>query len=332
MCAFSSKAISIDHVLGAAVLIGHEAAGALVGPFHRTAKRAGAVQDADVFRIDRGLHAERAADLAGDDAHLVGRRAENIHQRGLHAVHALAGGIERPLSRLGVEFADRGARLHGVDHHALIGGCQPRHVLGFGECVGDLFGVAIVKIEREIVRHGVEQQRRARLDRFGRREHRRQRLDVERDRLGGVLGLRNRLGDDAGDRIADKTHFVGGERRTRRVVDRRAVAVLQRKPAFEPAITFEIGRGIDRQHARHRLGRGGVDRPDDTMRLAAADQHGVSLAGPADVVGIAAFAAHQFGVFAAADRLANAEFGQGKRNFCGSVIHAGKTGFGEWNV
>ena len=59
-------------------MVGHEAAGAFVGPFHRPAENAGGVQDADIFRIDRGLHAERAADIAGEHAHLVGGRAENI--------------------------------------------------------------------------------------------------------------------------------------------------------------------------------------------------------------------------------------------------------------
>ena len=80
-----------DHVLCAAVMIRHETAGALVGPFDRPPEQARAVQDTDVFGIDRSLHAERAADLTGDHAHLVGRRAQNIHQRSLHAVHALAG-------------------------------------------------------------------------------------------------------------------------------------------------------------------------------------------------------------------------------------------------
>ena len=244
------------HVLRAAVMIGYETAGALVGPFHRTPQSAGGVQDADVFRIDRSLHAERAADLTGHHAHLVGGRAQDIHQRGLHAVDALARGIERPFAARRVVFADRGARLHGVDHHALIGGFKPRDVFGLGEGLGDLGGIAIVIIERDIVRHGIEDQRRAGLHRIGGLEHDRQRLDVDRDRLGGILGLRNGFRDDAGDRIADEAHLVAGERRSRRVTDRRSVAVLQRQIAFEWPVGRQVGRGVDAEHARHRLGGG----------------------------------------------------------------------------
>ena len=127
------------------------------------------VQDADVFRIDRGLHAERAADLAGDDAHLVGRRAEDVHQRGLHAEHALAATNAASILRRGVVLADRRARLHRRHDHALIGGLQPRDVLGLGEGLGDFLGVAVVEVERDIVRHRVEDQRRARASTASRR-------------------------------------------------------------------------------------------------------------------------------------------------------------------
>ena len=75
-------ALGVERELGgllvvAAVVVGDEAAGALVGPFHRAAELLRGVQDADVFRIDLRLHAERAADVAGQHVHLVGR--------GLHA-------------------------------------------------------------------------------------------------------------------------------------------------------------------------------------------------------------------------------------------------------
>ena len=200
-------------------------------------------------------------------------------------------------------------------------------MLGFRESLRDFFRVAIMKIEREIVGHLVEHQRRARLDRLGGLEHRRERLDIERDRFGGVLGVGNGLRDHTGDRIADETHFVGGQRRPRHVMDRRAVAVLQRHVAFEPAITGEIVRGQHGEHARHRLGGAGIDRADDAVRLAAAHHHGIGLAGAGHIVGITALAAHQRGVFGAANRLADAEFGQRKRGFGGSVVHVRAGGF-----
>ena len=137
---------------------------------------------------------------------------------------------------------------------------QLHDMRGLGEGLGDLLGVAVVIIERDIARHVVEDQRRARLHRLARIDHRGQRLDVERHRFGGILGLRDGLRDHAGDRIADEAHLVAGERRPRRVADRRAVAVLERQVALEPAIAGKIGGGQHREHARHGLGGRGVDR------------------------------------------------------------------------
>jgi hypothetical protein len=59
------------------------------------------------------------------------------------------------------------------------------------------------------------------------------------------------------------------------------------------------------------------------MRFAAAHDHRVGLSRTADVVGVAACAAHQRRILAARDRLADAEFGQGQRGFGGPVIHSG---------
>ena len=59
----------------------------------------------------------------------------------------------------------------------------------------DFGGIAIVVIERDIVRHLVEHERGARLDRFGRLEHCGQRFDVERDRFGCIFRLRHGFRD-----------------------------------------------------------------------------------------------------------------------------------------
>ena len=57
------------------------------------------------------------------------------------------------------------------------------------------------------------------------------------------------------------------------------------------------------------------------MSVAAANHHRIGLAWPADIVGVATLAAHEHRVFAAPDRLSDAEFGQRKGSFGGSVIH-----------
>jgi hypothetical protein len=66
------------------------------------------------------------------------------------------------------------------------------------------------------------------------------------------------------------------------------------------------------------------------MSVAAANHHSIGLAGAAEIIRVAALAPHQFRVFAATDRLTDAEFGQRKRDFGGSVIHFGR-GF-RWRV
>src|SRR2546421_711087 len=49
------------HLMIAAMLVGKEAAGALVGPFHRPLQLARRMREADVLRINGALHPERAA-------------------------------------------------------------------------------------------------------------------------------------------------------------------------------------------------------------------------------------------------------------------------------
>ena len=117
-------------------------------------------------------------------------------------------GIKRPFVARRVVFADRRARLHGVDDHALIGGLQSRHVFGFGEGVGDFGRVTKVVVERDIVRDGVEHQRRARFHRIRRLKHDWQCLDIDRHRFGSILCLRNGFRDDAGNRIAHEPDFI----------------------------------------------------------------------------------------------------------------------------
>ena len=224
-------------------------------------------------------------------------------------------GIERPFAARRIVFADRGARFHGVDHHALIGGFKPRDVFRLGEGFGNLGRIAIVIVERDIVRHGIEDQRRAGLHCISGCEHDRQRIDVDRHSLGGVLCLRNGFRDDTDNRIADITNFVAGKGGARRVTDRRSVAALERHVAFERPVGGQIGRGINTEHARHRLRRVGADRADDAVGFTAADDDGVDLAGPVEIIRVAAFAAHQFGIFAAPHRLADAEFGQATGRF-----------------
>ena len=114
----SDQAIGIKPQLGlghhgAAMGIGLEGVAALPGPFHWLAKLFGGVEDERIFGIDEGFHAETAADIAGDDLHLVGRGFQDRPgQHGAHPGDALAAGGQGEHAGLRIIFAQRGAYFH----------------------------------------------------------------------------------------------------------------------------------------------------------------------------------------------------------------------------
>ena len=72
--------------------------------------------------------------------------------------------------------------------------------------------VAVVIIERDILRHVLIQKRRAAARGLLGGHDGRERFNVECDRFGCILRLRERLGDDKGDRIAHITYPIGRKR------------------------------------------------------------------------------------------------------------------------
>ena len=57
--------------------------------------------------------------------------------------------------------ADRRARLHGVDDHAAVDELEPRDMRGLGKSRRDLLAVAIMIVERDVVRRFLIEKRRA---------------------------------------------------------------------------------------------------------------------------------------------------------------------------
>ena len=127
-------------------------------------------------------------------------------------MRALCGAAQGQALVAGVVVGDRAARLHGVggepvDHHAVPDDVE-------GTCEGGIGRrlVAGFVHEGEVIRAFVVDGARARLDRVLERRHGGQHVVVDRDRLGGILGLVQRLGDHEGDRLADIAHRVARER------------------------------------------------------------------------------------------------------------------------
>ena len=183
-----------------------------------------------------------------------------------------------------------------------------------GESLLHRFGVAVMEIEHQIAGRLLMNLRRAGFQRLGWTGDGRQLFDVEHDGLGRVLGLNNRFGHDAGDRLADEAHAALGQRRPRRRFHRLAVAVrnVHRTPERPEARRFQIGIGVDRKHARHRLRLGDIDALENAVCLPATDHYGIGLAWQVDVVGVASLAAQQLRVLGTRHGLPNAELHQGE--------------------
>ena len=293
------------------MLVGHQHFGALAAPLHRPADLARRPQHQPVVDILPALGAEPAADVAAHHAHLALRHLEHhVGEHVAHAVRIVHVGIQRvAVFRRFIE-ADRAARLHVLCVHAgddvaafhNMGGAGEgrlgrRAVAAFGG-VGDVVGVF------------VPQARRIGFRGFGNVRHRRQRFVIHHDQFGGVLRLRQRLGDHHRDRVADIARAVDHHGGTLRREHRRAVALLARHAGLRhrDAVIREVGAGVDRDHARGGSGGCRIDRADQRMGVRRADEHAPGLAVECLVVLVAALAGEQAHVFHAADRLADAEF------------------------
>ena len=80
----------------AALLVGQQAFAALGNPFHRPAEHARRGDAENVFVVERALHAEAAADIFRNDAHLVVGHFQNFdRQRAADEVRTLHGAAQR---------------------------------------------------------------------------------------------------------------------------------------------------------------------------------------------------------------------------------------------
>ncbi len=300
----ASSAISARRVVVAAMRVRHEAFGALRRPLHRPAHLARRPGDDRLLGIVIDLRAEAAAHVGRHDAQLVLRdvQHEGAHQQPDH-MRVLAGGVERVVAAVAVEFAHRGARLHRVRDQPVVGEVELHHFRGLGERRIDHRLVADVPVVADVARHIVVHQRRARRDRIAQRRRRRQVLIVDDDLLGRVLRRLLRLGDHHRDRIADMAHLADRDHRMRRLGHRRAVLVVDLPAARQAAdvVGRHVGAGIDRDHAWRLRRRRCVDAVDLRMRPVRATDIGIKLAGPVDVVGVVAAAAEEAHVLLAAD-------------------------------
>ena len=163
--------------------------------------------------VETGLGAEATADHRCRDAEAARFHAELGGERVADGDRVLTRDPHRELAVVAGD-RDTAVGLHGHAGQTLADRAAFRHV------GGTLERVAVLEADPGLEHHVrpvlLEQERRALDDgRFG-VDERRQRIDVDDHRLGGVDGLRERLGDDDRDDVADEAHLALGERRPRR--------------------------------------------------------------------------------------------------------------------
>ena len=293
----------------AGVLVGLDRLAALAGPFDRPPQFLGGEQHQPMLGILPALGAEPAADIAGNDADPAFRDLEDAgRERLAHPVRVLHVGVERKALLARVPHPDRAARFHemGVDpadHVAALDDVRRRGKGGLGR--GPVSGLEQV---RDVVR-AVGPHRDPALGRGGGVGDRGQPLVIDGDQLGGVLCLRQGLGDDKGDRLADIAHAPLREAEMSAGEHRRAVRALALERHAHGA---ELGRdeivaGHDQCDARRRLRSREVERADAGMGVRRAQHIGVELAEEVVVVLETAVAAQQALVLETPHRLPDPE-------------------------
>jgi len=224
---------------------------------------------------------EAAADVRRDDADLIFRDVEDVRHLHARAVRVLAGRIQRVLLVGRVVLADRDAGLHGHRRQAVVLDPQLHHVLGLGE--GRVGGVLAAEHQPEAdiaLRAVFPNLGCAILGGFLQIHDRGQRLVVHLHELGGITRLRERLGHDEGDAIADEAHFFGVEHRLEGAVALGRAEIFRHQMGRKATelVRHGVGTGQDAQHPGRGLGLGHVDARDARVRVRRQDRHAMAQA------------------------------------------------------
>ena len=271
----------------------------VLDPFHRPAGEARGEWDQKIFGVELAARAEAAADVVFHhanrglgQAHLLGERAAVIEGNFGGSVHR-----EPPLR--GIPFREQTARLH---RH----GAMALHLESFAPDIGGRLERCLRvpaqagERQRAIAGSALEQQRcplpffpclRERVGvRAGTIHHRRQGLDVERDRIERVLGGRRAFCQHERDRLADIAHFLVRDHGLLVRLELGRGFLAQRNRRYRRADFRRRDHGM---HAGPRPRRGGVDRADAPMGDGTAQDRRVQQVLVGEVVDVLAAAAQE---------------------------------------
>ena len=208
-----------------------------------------------------------------------------------------------------IEVGDRRPRLDRVRDQAVVDHPQPGDVGRLGERRLDRGAVAELPVEAQVVRDVVVNQRPAGGGGgLGVGDHV-QGFVVDRDQLGRVLGLAQRLGHHERDVVADVADPVGAQHRPQLVLALGAVPVLHRDAARQQVAAgrLDVRAGDHREHAGRRSRGLDVDRPDPGVGLGRAHDAAIDLALEIDIVGVAPRAGNEPLILDPAHRLTDPE-------------------------
>ncbi len=198
----------------ASLVGGEEVLGAILRPADRPAELECGGGDRGHLRAHRALAPEGAADVRDDHAEPVAVAGERVAELGEGAVRVLRRAPDREDVRAGIVARDRAPRLdrsgdEARDVERLADDCAGRR-----ERTVHVTAVARPAHERILGHLVMEEGRRRRRTGI---EHGLERLVVDLDELGPVLGERPGLGDDERDRLARVPHLSPREHRVTRV-------------------------------------------------------------------------------------------------------------------
>ena len=202
--------------------IGEEMLVAVRDPFDRPAQPLRRHRGQRIFAIAEQLGAEAAAHIGCHHPHAVGRNPQHVIAKNVaDGVAALAAERERQPPAGLIEFGNDAAGVEIIGRQPLIDHVERDRARRRREGPRGRAGIAETHLEGEIAgllgpyRRRVRGERRRGTDRMG------QRLPVDTDGLGRVLGMRERIGNHEGDGIADMADFIEREHRIGRNRDRR---------------------------------------------------------------------------------------------------------------
>ena len=242
----------------AGVNVGDETLDAVGDEFHRTPEQLRQRHRRHLVGIGVHLDAEGAADVLGHHPHLMLGEVEVLGKQVLHHVRRLRALVDGEALLALVPVGDDGARLGGDAGMASGDKGSLDHGVRLSEGLVRRADLELA-LKAEVVAEGSMNHRRLGIERGLRIGDGEQRLIIDLDQLGGVLGLGARARDGSADGFALPAGTVDGDGRLRR----RFEALQVRKHADPGRHHFgQFGAGDHGDDAGCLLRRVGLDRGD----------------------------------------------------------------------